>query len=354
MSSENLSRRDFIKKTSAATAGTLVAASAVMADENKKKEEKPVDTSKILNYNENMEYRRFGKTDLMISAVSMGGHWKRVDVMNQDLDKNRHDVVSKLIDSGINYIDACWGGEVMIYSEALKGRRDKMYLALSNGSKEPRNKNYRTAKKLLQSLDELLLDSGQEYTDFWRITALEPGGRHTFDTCCEIVTALEKAKQQGKSRFGGFSTHDRRWIKFMIEYFPQIDMVCFPYTAMSKKAPKGSLFTALKKNDVGAFGIKPFASNSLFKGDSSPGNPNAEEDDRRARMAIRYILYSTDIVPIPGLINDHQIDNMLLAIEERRQQDLMGNIELETPVEGDEAWANLPSNYQWLKDWEYV
>jgi hypothetical protein len=72
MSSSSLSRRDFIKKTSAATAGTLVAASAVMADEKKPKE-KPVDTSKILNYNENMEYRRFGKTGLMISAVSMGG-----------------------------------------------------------------------------------------------------------------------------------------------------------------------------------------------------------------------------------------------------------------------------------------
>jgi predicted aldo/keto reductase-like oxidoreductase len=353
MSSSSLSRRDFIKKTSAATAGTLVAASAALADE-KKKIKKPVDTSKILNYNENMEYRRFGKTELMVSAVSMGGHWKRVDVMDQDLDKNRYDVVSKLIDSGINYIDACWGGEVMVYSKALKGRRDKMYLALSNGSKEPRNKDYRTAKKLLQSLDELLLASGQEYTDFWRITALEPGGRHSFDTCCEIVAALDKAKQQGKARFGGFSTHDRRWIKFMVEYFPQIDAVCFPYTAMSKKAPKGSLFTSLKKHDVGAFGIKPFASNSLFKGDSSPGSPHKEEDDRRARMALRYILYSTDIVPIPGLINDHQIDNVLLAIKERREQDLMGNIELETPVESDEGWACLPKNYEWLKEWEYV
>jgi predicted aldo/keto reductase-like oxidoreductase len=353
MSLDNLSRRDFIKKTSAATAGTLVAASAALADE-KKKVDKPVDTSKILNYNENMEYRRFGKTDLMISAISMGGHWKRVDVMDQDLDKNRYEIVSKCIDSGINYIDACWGGEVMVYSKALKGRRDKMYLALSNGSKEPRNKNYRTAKKLLQSLDELLLASGQEYTDLWRITALEPGGRHSFDTSCEIVAAIEKAKQQGKARFGGFSTHDRRWTKFMIEYFPQVDAVCFPYTAMSKKAPKGSLFTALKKNDVGALGIKPFASNSLFKGDSSPGNPHEKEDDRRARMALRYILYSTDIVPIPGLINDHQIDNVLLAIKERREQDLMGNIELETPVESDEGWASLPKNYEWLKEWEYV
>ncbi len=35
------------------------------------------DTSKILNYNPAMEYRRLGKTNLMVSAVCMGGHWKR-------------------------------------------------------------------------------------------------------------------------------------------------------------------------------------------------------------------------------------------------------------------------------------
>jgi predicted aldo/keto reductase-like oxidoreductase len=311
-----------------------------------------MDASKILNYNENMEYRRLGKTDLMVSAVAMGGHWKRINVMNQDFDKNRHEVVSRLIDVGINYIDACWGGEVKAYSKALKGRREKMYLALSNGSKEPRYEEYRTAKKLLQSLDELLLESKQDYTDLWRITALEPGGRHSFNTSCEIVTAIEKAKQQGKARFGGFSTHDRRWIKFMVEYFPQIDVVCFPFTTMSKAAPKGSLFAALKKHDVGAFGIKPFASNSLFKGDSSLGNPHAEEDDRRARMAIRYILYATELIPIPGLISIHQVNNVVEAIQERRELDLAELNELEGAAK--ETWANLPSEYEWLKEWQYV
>ena len=32
----------------------------------------------------------------------------------------------------------------------------------------------------------------------------------------------------------------------------------------------------MKKHDVGWFGIKPFASNSLFKGDSSPDSPTLE------------------------------------------------------------------------------
>ena len=47
------------------------------------------------------------------------------------------------------------------YSAALKGRRDKMYLSLSYCGKEIRGEGYRTAKKLLESLDELLQLSKQ-------------------------------------------------------------------------------------------------------------------------------------------------------------------------------------------------
>jgi aryl-alcohol dehydrogenase-like predicted oxidoreductase len=225
-----------------------------------------------------------------------------------------------------------------------------MYLALAAGG--VRNPENRTANKLLARLDKLLKESNQEYTDIWRILCLEPGGKHSFNTSLELVKALEKAKKQGKARFLGFSTHDRQWIKFMIEYFPQIEVVLFPYTARTKKMPKDSLFDALEKCDVGAFGIKPFASNSLFKGSSAPDDPYAEEDDRRARLAIRYILCNPCMIPIPGLVSTHQVDNVAKAIKERRKLDLAEAGELESVM--DQAWAKLPKNYQWLKNWEYV
>jgi len=350
MKDKKLSRRKFIQKTSIVAAGTVAGVLASRQSAFGKAGQSAV--RKTLCYNENMEYRRLGKTGLWISAVCLGGHWKRVNVMNQDFDKNRHDVVSRCMDVGINYIDACWDNEVNAYSKALAGRRDKIYLALSHGAKEPRNEEFRTAKKLLESLDELLRDSGQEYTDLWRITCHEPGGTHSFDTSCEIVEALEKAKKQGKARFIGFSSHDRRWIKFMMEYFPQIEVVLFPYTAKSKEMPQDSVFDALKKCDVGAFGIKPFASNSLFKGSSAPDDPDAEEDDRRARLAIRYILCNPHIIPIPGLISIHQVDNVAKAVKERRELDVAEAEELRQLM--DQTWARLPADYQWLKNWEYV
>jgi aryl-alcohol dehydrogenase-like predicted oxidoreductase len=335
MDNNKVSRRQFMRNGAVAAAGVAVG----FGTNGKNAEGAPANTSKILNYNQNMEYRRQGKTNLMVSAVCLGGHSRS----NQ---KERTEIVSRAIDVGINYIDACWDNEVKRDAKALKGRRDKMYLALSHGAKEVRNDEYRTAKKLLGSLDELLRDSGQEYTDLWRITCFEPGGRHSFNTANEIVSALEKAKKEGKARFIGFSTHDRRWIKFMIEYFPQIDCVCFPFTTMSKRAPKDSVFEALKKRDVGAFGIKPFAAGSLF----SRGDQKLK--DQRARLAIRYILNTNTVIPIPGLNSIENVDNVARAVMERRQLDIKEKAELDNV--NKEALAALPNNYQWLKNWQYV
>jgi len=327
MTDPTITRRRFIRD-SAAAAITLAGTAELRA----------ADTSQILNYNPDMEYRRQGKTSLMVSAVCLGGHSRS----NQ---QDRTEIVSRCIDAGINYIDACTAGEVKRDAKALQGRRDKMYLALSDCGREVRSEEYRTSKKLLDVLDALLKDSGQEYTDLWRITCYEPGGRHTFDTACEVVDALGKAKKQGKARFIGFSTHDRRWIKFMIEYFPQIDCVCFPFTTMSRRAQTDSLFDALKKQDVGAFGIKPFAAGSLFGADK-------EENLRRARLAIRYILVSSTVIPIPGMNSVEEVDNVVKAVKERRQLDLKEQTALEAVSK--QAWASLPQNYQWLKDWQYV
>lgn len=327
MAHPEITRRQFMRDSAAAAISLAAAAQAGNTD-----------TSKILNYNPDMKYRRLGKTNLMVSAVALGGHFRRDDEHNLE-------IVSRCIDAGINYIDACWANEVKRDARALKGRRDKMYLALSHGAKEVRNEKFRTSRLLLESLDELLRDSGQEYTDLWRITCYEPGGRHTFDTACEIVDALEKAKKQGKARFIGFSTHDRRWIQFMITYFPQVEVVCFPFTTMSRRAPTDSVFDVLTKQDVGAFGIKPFAAGSLFTRDKA-------ENLKRARLAIRYILATNTVIPIPGVKSIEELDNVITAVKERRQFDLKEQAALEAASE--QAWARLPQNYQWLKDWQYV
>src|ERR1035437_4563220 len=131
--SESVSRRHFL---GAAAAGSIVAGQAQTPAV------KQPSRNSILNFNANMDYRPLGKTGLMVSAVCMGGHWKRVEnnlagpfngvgytkqdyenVNNPEFIKNRDQVVSRAMELGINYIDACAGPEVLSYSKVLKGRR---------------------------------------------------------------------------------------------------------------------------------------------------------------------------------------------------------------------------------------
>ncbi|MFH1882816.1 MAG: aldo/keto reductase [Planctomycetota bacterium] len=362
----DLTRREFVRDGAATAAGLAVGLGA--AGSNSAYAEGVI--SKTRNYNPEMEYRRLGKTNIWVSAVCLGGHWKRVDIMvpgifkgkgwlTADLDSggfrnNRRDVVTRCIESGINYIDACTWEEVMAYSEALRGRRDAMFLGFSWYQEELRNAKFRTVDALLGTLDKGMREAKLDYVDLWRITMHEQSGRHTEAEVDQMMGALEKARKQGKVRFTGLSSHDRPHIKWMIETYPTVlQVVVTPYTAKSKVLPKESVFDAIKKHDVGFFGIKPFAGTSLFKGDSSPDSPTAEKDDQLARMAIRYILCNPAIAaPIPGMINPHQVDNVVKAVKERRELDVAEAEELEKAM--DEAWARLPADYQWLKDWEYV
>jgi len=378
MAEIRITRREFVRDSAVGAAALAAGWSAATV---------PVgnalgaDTTKILSYNPDMEYRRCGKTNWMVSAACLGGHWKRVNMMvpglfegeswlginvnNPGFEKNRYDVVTRCIERGVNYIDACTHLEIQAYSKALKGRRDQMHLGWSWYEREARNKNQCNPKALMAVLDDSMRQCKEDYVDLYRITCGVDGQRgpdgqwifpHTAAESEGIAAALDLAKKSGKARATGVSSHDLPWLRYMMEKFPdQIDVVVTPYTAKTKALPEDTsgFWAALKKCDVGMFGIKPFSSAALFKGDSSPASPHVEEDNRLARLAIRYILCNPAITaPIPGMINPEQVDNVALAVKERRELDAQEKAELERAM--DRAWANLPFHYQWLKRFEVV
>jgi len=73
----DLTRREFMRDGATAAAG-FAAGLAALADQQAQAAEQ---IEKTRSYNPDMEYRRLGKTELWVSVVCLGGHWKRVDKM---------------------------------------------------------------------------------------------------------------------------------------------------------------------------------------------------------------------------------------------------------------------------------
>jgi len=359
---DQLNRREFIR-TTAATAGAIsvgMGGNFVAAATDK------AAIKKTRSYNPNMEYRRLGSTGIWASAICLGGHFKRVGELTghkiqgwerpkdaaacEALDKNRDAVIGRCIDHGINLIDACTTGEMNTYGPLLQGaRREKVYLNCGAWPECPRDPKWRTKEMIMKSLEMNLKDGKQEYYDIWRIVA-DDRGRHTDAENQEMAAAIELAKKQGKIRFGGASSHSRKWLTKMVTAYPEIfQVMIFPYTVKTQELPKSSLFEAVRKYDIGTLGIKPFGSNSLFHGAA-----DAEEKSRRARMTLRYILGNPAITaPIPGLATPEEVDNAVLAIKEMKKQ-LSYSETKELMNATENMYANLTPQYEWLKDWQYV
>ncbi|MDD3470684.1 MAG: aldo/keto reductase [Thermoguttaceae bacterium] len=370
-----VNRRDFVKASGAAVA---FGATAAMLGGNIKivQAGNPdgQDTSSILNYVPEMEYRRCGRTDLMVSAISLGGHWKRLgdllsregvkqtgnswlgtDIDNPMFVENRDKIISRCIERGINYVDACTHEEIRTYARVLKGRRDKMYFGYSWDIWECRDPAWRPLDRLKEGFATGLKTAGLEYVDLWRIMFLEQSGQHEEKDVEAAMEALRWAKKEGLARFTGLSSHDRPHIMHMLDTYPDaIDVVVTPYFANTKVVTDESgLWARLKKNDIGWFGIKPFASHSVFKGTSMPGDPNEKEDNRLARMLLRSELCNEALTaPIPGLITEQQVDNAAMAILERRKLDLNEQAEVEQTMQ--RAFASLPSHHEFFRDWTVV
>ena len=120
MENKRVTRRQFMRDSAMAAAGVALGLGATGSQNAEAASSANVDTSKILNYNPKMHYRRLGKTNLMISEISLGGHWRAPwrdrrggwwwgksikNGISDKIAKNRTDVVSKAIDCGMNYLD---------------------------------------------------------------------------------------------------------------------------------------------------------------------------------------------------------------------------------------------------------
>jgi len=379
-----LSRRAFMRNTSLAAAGAVAGALATSGC-TMSNTAHSVGKSKILNYHPQMSYRRLGKSGLVFSEVSLGGHWKNRNAgrywnefaneeVPDDVAKNRTEVISACIDSGINYLDITTAAECLSYGVALKGRREKMYIGADIHTLGPRRSNLCNVKDQTYNVETCLRMLQTDYLDIWRPQA-KTDGSNTDAEVEALIETFERLHKEGKVRHLGMSSHSRPWFEHVIKKYPEFEMVIFPCTA--KTVEKGqsptrknveevnaghgsdtgqSIFQTVRERNVGIVTIKPFFGGNLFKTEAAfpvLGVGSKEENDL-ARLTLQCILSNDAITAsVPGLTTIYEVANAarasytrLIAMSPAENQWLQEKT--------DEQWVALPPDYVWLRDWEVV
>ena len=385
MEKQNISRRDFMRNSSLLAAGTVAGALGMQGCSDSTG--RAPDVSKTINYHEKMQYRRLGKTNLWLSEVSLGGHWKNRgggrywnsfanEEVPTDVAKNRTEVISACIDNGINYLDITTAAECLCYGAALKGRRENMYVGADIHNLGPRNSKLCTVEGQTRNVEECLRLLETDYLDIWRPQA-KMNGSNTDEEVAVLIETFQKLKQQGKVRHLGISSHSRPWFEHVVTKFPEFEMIIFPCSAKTKVKGQmptrdnieevnpgyGSdqtqgIFQKVVQNDIGVVTIKPFFGGNLFDSYGKMKFPvmgvGSKNENDLARLTVQCILANPAITAaVPGQSTVYEVENIARASYTRHLAMSPADKQwLEEITE--QRWANLPTEYHWLRDWEYV
>jgi predicted aldo/keto reductase-like oxidoreductase len=142
-------------------------------------------------------YRRLGRTNAMVSDISLGSG-------------QIHDVAvaQRAIERGITYFDTAPDysdtASERVLGEAMKGHRDKMFLATKFCVRDGHLPNDTPVPKIMEAVEGSLKRLQTDHVDLIHIHACDRLERLMAPN---IHEAFDRLKEQGKARFMGVSTH---------------------------------------------------------------------------------------------------------------------------------------------------
>lgn len=146
-----------------------------------------------------MQYRQFGKTGIMVSALGFGA----MRLPQEDEDAVR--VMQRAFELGVNYLDTAraYGESERRCGMALKGWRDKVYVSTKNPLRDNTIEGW--WERLNTSLEQLETD----YIDFYQVVhGLGWDVYNDFLVKGGGMEAVRKAQDQGLIKYVCFSCHD--------------------------------------------------------------------------------------------------------------------------------------------------
>lgn len=244
------------------------------------------------------EYRTIGKTGLKVTSVGFGC------MITSDAS-----VVEKAADIGITYFDTARGyqsgnNERMV-GAALKARRKGLVLSTKSHAS--------TKQDALRDLDTSLSQLQTDYVDIWYLHAKSKPS----DLIDELLEAQREAKQAGKIRFAGISTHagQKELIPAVIKT-GHFDVILTSYN-FSMDPGMDSLIADAARAGIGIVGMKVMAGGFRRV---KPGDTlyNVLKRDGAMLAALKWVLKNPNVhTTIPSITDMDQLDENLSAMSSR-------------------------------------
>jgi len=202
-----------------------------------------------------MAYRRLGRTDLMVSEVSLGGSPPPDEPL-----------FSQAMDLGINYVDTSpaygEGSCERLVGKMIRDRRDRFYVT----GKVFAQPGASAAADYVASVEATLERMRTDYLDILQIHGAERATEHQD---AEILEAFRTLKEQGKIRFAGLTCHtDPVAVLEPAIRSGHYDVVTIAYNAYLDAQPSGKgtdylgqcgiaqLIALANQHDVGVIAMK--------------------------------------------------------------------------------------------------
>ena len=310
-----------------------------------------------------MNYRKLGKTDLIVSEIGFGCQ----SIAGGLYYKNNRESMKTLLeafDSGVNFFDTSdhysQGESETLIGKTLKGRRDKIILGTKAGTLYSPLANYflklrplaRPVSKYIRSVKiqlHLMRAKGKrsDFSSQYLFRAVE-GSLKRLQTDYidlfqlhkpsneilvkgEFIETLDKLKEQGKIRYHGISCADNDDTFACLNY-PGISSVQITFNLLDKKHVK-EILTSTKEKGVGIIARNPRAQGHLtielsdilaetYAKDIQESENKKERaksfnflvNDKRtlAQAALRYVLSHEEVSSvIPRSVNRKQLKENL-------------------------------------------
>ncbi len=238
-----------------------------------------------------MNYRRLGKTGLMVSEVGFGGEW----LERMDLESCRT-IINECRAQGINILD-CWMSEPNVRSnigECIKEDRSRWYIQGHIGSTWQDGQYVRTRDmdKVVPAFEDLLARLGTDYIDLGMIHFVDEEAEWDRIVSGPFIEYVHQLKTEGKIKHVGLSTHNPK-VGIKAALSGEIEMMLFSVNPAFDLRPateniddyfegkydeswagidpdRAELYKTCEQNDIGITVMKGFAGGRLFKADDSP------------------------------------------------------------------------------------